>query len=245
MLDNPDSTLQFQQLKENLPLNPSLFFARVRIPKDPIITYKSYFLADKDLSSEKHVNFELSPPFALSINNFNLKAEATDFIERVGLQSTIAGKVVDHMSTDSKLGFMIVADVNDRDLPLPRVEQAGRNRSHVIRVITDKDKGYMLECESLNNEQIDFCLKLLTRSLEFTLGKAGKGRDIYSIEKNLGEPSDRLVYDNSFVTASDEDLQRDLAIPTDREKYGKLRDQKTAQLKYLKMTLEEIMSKRK
>lgn len=250
MLDNPDQTFKPRQPKENLPLNPSLFFGRIRIPNDPIVAFRSYFLTEADLKFENSSNYESRPPIALSINNFNLQAEATDYIEREALQDTMAGLVAQHMPKDSKLGFYIIADVNDNDMPLPRVMErsgvlAGRYRSHAIKVMTDKEKGYKLECDSLTDEQINFSLNLLIRTLGFSLEKAGKGRDVYSIEKVSGKPEDGLVYDHCFVTASDEDLQRDLARESDREKYGKFRNQKTAQLKYLKMTLEEILAKRK
>ena len=235
--------------QEALPPDPDLFFARVRMQRGPIIAFNSYYLTEPDLKIEKHINFEDRPPISLRINNFNLQAETADFIEQESLQGTLAEKVVQMMPTGKRIAFLILADVRDRDMPLPQcrlVSIPGSHypisQPHAIEVVFDKTKGFIAKCESLTPEQVNFCLQMLIKSLDFTLSKAGKGR-IQPGNEFKGRNEDSIVFDNYFLTATDADLQKDL-WQDDRVKYAKIRNQKTFQLKYLKATLEEILGKR-
>ncbi len=81
----------------------------------------------------------------------------------------------------------------------------------------------------------------MSRTLESTLDKAKKGRVRYS--EYTSKASDEIVYDHSLITATDEDLNSDLALESDRIKYGKSRDVKVAQLAYIKASIDEAKAK--
>jgi len=235
---------------DTLPPDPSLFFARVRIQRDPIVAFKAYYLTKLDLKKENYTNFENHPPISLSIVNFNLEAEAADFVDQQSLEGTFAEKVVQMMPKKQRIAFQILADVQAEDMPLPRSRWVSTpgfpnpvKRPHVIEVVFDKTKGFIANCESLTPEQVNFCLQMLIKSLDFTLSKARKGR-IQPGNKFEGREEDSIVFDDYFLTATDADLRRDLLSQSDREKYAKIGDQKFFQLEYLKATLEEILDKR-
>jgi hypothetical protein len=235
--------------RETLPPDPNLFFARIILQIDPIINFWVYYLTEANLKFEGEVDstyFQRHPPISLSIRNFNLKAEAAAFVEQESLRGTLAETVVQMMPEGEGIKFQILVEVNAQGMPLPQTKLVSVpgfpnpvNNPHLIEVVFDKTKGFIVNCKSLTHEQVNFCLQLLIKSLDFTLSKARKGK-IQAGNEFKGRKEDSIVFDNYFLTATDADLQNSL-FPRDREKYEKIRNQKISQLKYLKATLEEIL----
>lgn len=249
MNDNPAAINFLIPNQEALPPNPNLFYSRVRIQRDPIINFSSYYLTAPDLKSEAAVDFERASPISLRIERSNIDISTAHFLENESLLGTPAEsayKLMSKMPQPNLFYFSLVADVRDGNMPLPKNGKSVAQDSfvpHEMRVTLDEKQGLVVNCDTLTPEQINFSLDLMIKSLDFTLSQAGKGR-IQPGQDYKGKNQDQIIFDNYFLTATDADLQRDLASQADREKYAKLRDVKIDQLRDFRRNLRDILRKR-
>ncbi len=229
---------------ETLRLNPPELFARVRIQNDPIEAIRCWYLAPSDVPTESQFDFERRSPVRLTISDLNVKAEAEDLVAQGEITEPLLQNVIKLMPKPAHSRFTLEIDVNAMNPPDSRLlsdsgDVNGIHQCHFIEFSLGND-GFEAKTDSLSIPQEQYFLNLISNTLSFVLGKAKTGRNYFA---SMNKAEDAIVADHSFVTATNEDLVRDLGSAKDREKIGTRRDQKVLQLTYLKATIDEVIKK--
>ena len=240
-----DGIQKIEEPQKETQLDTSKYHARVRVMHDPIETIRCWYLKDEDLATESMIDYERHAPLMISIKGFNLKAESAQYVKDEKMEGSLVDQIVTSMPDSKKLKFHLDVSVNAVHPPDKNLLTQNGRISYASQLgditLTSGENGFTASSENYDNEQKTFILKLMSRTLENTLEKAKKGR--FHPTNETGQPRDEIVYDHSLITATDDDLNRDLALEKDRVKWGESRNTKISQFKYIKAYIDEAISK--
>ena len=172
-----------------------------------------------------------------------LPSEARKLIDEKGLSSDPKFEAITQLyekHAPDDLSFKVTINTSGAVIPRKYLPDSGQLISQYLKFGFNKEKGGVYFESDLTDEQAIFILGLINNSFTDLLGKVRSGAD-------MGETPPRLRHDPLHMLLTDK--QFDEQVPgmyvksTDVEKIKKQRDQTIAQIKYIQLTMKEIITK--
>lgn len=195
--------MQGEVAKEAPPLNPDLYSARI-YRTDMLSTFDVRFLSQNEVKDEAR-DPNQTPSFRMTISNPNVMTDLADYVKGDSDPDSILRKIAENHSGDSPFQFNIKVYVGYGELPIERKNNKDRFEPHIIQIAFDDNK-MQAASGSLNQEQLDFCLNLLQRSLKSSVDQMGTPDDRYYFKSGLKD--DQIVAESMVHKPNEKYIQK-------------------------------------